>query len=95
MPPMTLEAILEMAKGAGIKMQTTAPAEVAEHLFDGLMNDRFYILPATESGDKQVRERMEAMLARRNPSRRACSESVAQRSVASARIDGPTRWSRP
>jgi len=67
MPPMTLEAILEMASAAGINMRTTTPAEVAESFFDGIANDRYFIWPATESGDKQFRERMDATLARRNP----------------------------
>ena len=66
-PPMTLEAILQMAEGAGMKLATTEPAEVAEHLIEGLREDRYFILPASESGDQRLRERMEAILARRNP----------------------------
>jgi len=66
-PPMTLEAILQMAEGAGLKLATTEPAEVAEHLIEGLREDRYFILPASESGDQRLRERMEAILARRNP----------------------------
>ncbi len=67
MPPMTLDAILDMAKGAGIELGTTEPAEVAEHFFDGLLNDRYFILPASEEGDRRFRERAEAVLARRDP----------------------------
>ena len=67
MPPMTLEAILDMASAAGVKMQTTTPAEVAETFFEGIREDRFYIWPPTESGDQQFRARTESTLARRNP----------------------------
>jgi len=66
-PPMTLDAILDMAAAAGLRMRTTRPAEVAEHLFDGLLDDRYFILPASEEGDRRFRERVEALLARRNP----------------------------
>ena len=66
-PPMTLEAILQMAEGAGMKLATTEPAEVAEHLIEGLREDRYFILPASESGDQRLRKRMEEILARRNP----------------------------
>ena len=67
MPPMTLDAILDMAKGAGIKLDTTEPAEVADHLFEGLRSDRYFILPASEEGDRRFRERVDAVLARRDP----------------------------
>jgi hypothetical protein len=67
MPPMTLEAILDMARGAGIQLSTTEPAEVAEHLIDGLRHDRYFILPTSEEGDRRFRARMEAVLARRDP----------------------------
>jgi NAD(P)-dependent dehydrogenase (short-subunit alcohol dehydrogenase family) len=67
MPPITLDMILQMAEGAGHPLKTTQPAEVAEHLIDGLRHDRYFILPASVDGDRRVRERTEAILARRNP----------------------------
>jgi NAD(P)-dependent dehydrogenase (short-subunit alcohol dehydrogenase family) len=67
MPPMTLEAILDMAKGAGHQARHHEPAEVAEHLFEGLRSDRYFILPASDEGDRRFRERVDAVLARRDP----------------------------
>jgi NAD(P)-dependent dehydrogenase (short-subunit alcohol dehydrogenase family) len=67
MPPMTLDAILQMAEAAGTRLRTTEPAEVAEHLLAGLREDRYFILPPSEDGDRRVRERTEAILARRTP----------------------------
>jgi len=67
MPPMTLEAILQMAEAAGTRLKTTEPAEVAEHLLAGLREDRYFILPPSEDGDRRVRARTEAILARRTP----------------------------
>jgi len=67
MPPMTLDAILQMAEAAGTRLRTTEPAEVAEHLVAGLREDRYFILPPSEDGDRRVRERTDAILARRTP----------------------------
>ena len=67
MPPMTLDAILQLAEAAGTRLKTTEPAEVAEHLIEGLRADRYFILPPSEEGDRRVRARMEAVLARRTP----------------------------
>jgi NAD(P)-dependent dehydrogenase (short-subunit alcohol dehydrogenase family) len=67
MPPMTLDAILQLAEAAGTRLKTTEPAEVAEHLIEGLRADRYFILPPSEEGDRRVRARMEAILARRTP----------------------------
>jgi len=67
MPPMTLDAILQMAEAAGTRLRTTEPAEVAEHLIAGLREDRYFILPASEDGDRRIRDRTEAILARRTP----------------------------
>lgn len=67
MPPITLDMIRQFAEAGGKKLATTEPAEVAEHLVAGLRADRYYILPASEDGDRRIRERTEAVLARRNP----------------------------
>jgi hypothetical protein len=43
------------------------PAEVAEYTVDGLREDRHFILPASEEREGRFRERVDALLARRNP----------------------------
>jgi NAD(P)-dependent dehydrogenase (short-subunit alcohol dehydrogenase family) len=67
MPPITLDLIKQMAEASGSKLPTTEPAEVAEHFLDGIRNDRYFILPPSPDGDRRVRERTDAILARRNP----------------------------
>lgn len=66
-PKVTLETLRGMAAQAGFELQTTAPAEVAEHVIAGLRRDAFYILPPSPDGDARFRERVENVLARRNP----------------------------
>jgi NAD(P)-dependent dehydrogenase (short-subunit alcohol dehydrogenase family) len=67
MPPITLDMIKQMAEASGSKLPTTEPAEVAEHFLDGIRNDRYFILPPSPDGDRRVRERTDAILARKNP----------------------------
>jgi NAD(P)-dependent dehydrogenase (short-subunit alcohol dehydrogenase family) len=66
-PPITLDVLRNMAKLGGVELQTTAPEEVAEHLFAGLRADAYYILPMSPEGEARLRERQEGVLARRNP----------------------------
>jgi NAD(P)-dependent dehydrogenase (short-subunit alcohol dehydrogenase family) len=66
-PPITLETLRQLAKGAGIDLQTTRPEVVAEHAFEGICADRFYILPGGKDGDARLRARFDGILARRNP----------------------------
>jgi NAD(P)-dependent dehydrogenase (short-subunit alcohol dehydrogenase family) len=66
-PPITLDVLRNMAKLGGVELQTTTPEEVAEHLFAGLCQDAFYILPLGPEGEARLRERQEGVLARRNP----------------------------
>lgn len=66
-PPITLEGMKNLARQAGIDLQTTAPEEVAEHFLDGVRRDAFYILPESPDGDSRLRSRVESILARRNP----------------------------
>jgi NAD(P)-dependent dehydrogenase (short-subunit alcohol dehydrogenase family) len=65
--PVTLEAMRTLAKQAGITLETTAPEEVAEHLFAGLRDDAYFILPMSEDGEARFRARMENVLERRDP----------------------------
>jgi len=66
-PPITLDMIKQMAEAGGKKLETTEPAEVAENVIDGLKSHKYYILPPSADGDRRVRERMEAILARETP----------------------------
>jgi NAD(P)-dependent dehydrogenase (short-subunit alcohol dehydrogenase family) len=67
MPPITLDMIRQFAEAGGKTLATTEPAEVAEHVLDGLRADRYFILPASADGDRRIRERTEGVLARRDP----------------------------
>jgi NAD(P)-dependent dehydrogenase (short-subunit alcohol dehydrogenase family) len=66
-PPITLDTIRSLAKLGGVELQTTTPEEVAEHAFQGLLDDAFFILPASPEGEARMRERFENVLQRRNP----------------------------
>ena len=66
-PPVTLELLRTLAEQAGQKLETTAPEEVAEHLFAGLRDDAYFILPMTEDGEARLRDRFENVLARKSP----------------------------
>jgi NAD(P)-dependent dehydrogenase (short-subunit alcohol dehydrogenase family) len=64
MAPITLDMVREMLGG---KLETTTPAEVAEHVLQGIHADAFFILPASERTDEGVRQRLTNVLERRNP----------------------------
>ena len=64
MPPITLEGLREMFGG---KLEITQPEDVAAHLVAGIKSDAYYILPPSPRTDAGVRDRMERVLARRNP----------------------------
>ena len=66
-PPITLEMLRGLVKQAGRELETTPPEEVAEQLFEGLQQDRYYILGESEENDARFRRRMESVLERRNP----------------------------
>ena len=66
-PPVTLETLQTLAKQAGVTLETTAPEEVAEHLFTGLRDDAYFILPMSEGGEVRLRQRIENVLQRRDP----------------------------
>jgi NAD(P)-dependent dehydrogenase (short-subunit alcohol dehydrogenase family) len=67
MPPITLDMIKQMAEAGGKKLATTEPAEVAEHVIEGLRTHKYFILPPSPDGDRRVRERTDAILARETP----------------------------
>ena len=64
---LTLEMIKEMAAGAGIELKSTEPDEVAEHFFEGIRNDAYYILPSSKDGDARIEARMRSVLERKTP----------------------------
>ncbi len=65
--PITLDTIRSLAKLAGVELQTTTPEEVAEHCFQGLLDDAYFMLPSTPEGEARLRERFDNVLQRRNP----------------------------
>ena len=66
-PPITLDTIRSLAKLGGVELQTTTPEEVAEHAFQGLLDDAYYILPSSPESEARLRERFDNVLQRRNP----------------------------
>jgi NAD(P)-dependent dehydrogenase (short-subunit alcohol dehydrogenase family) len=66
-PPPSLEDIRGMIESAGMKFAVTEPEEVAEYALEGIRNDRFWILPSSEQTDAALRNRLDGILARRNP----------------------------
>ncbi|MFE0645867.1 SDR family NAD(P)-dependent oxidoreductase [Streptomyces sp. NPDC058877] len=55
-------------KEAGREVAFTPVEEVAAHVVDGIRADRFWMLPASEHSDRQIRARSRSMLDRTNPS---------------------------
>jgi NAD(P)-dependent dehydrogenase (short-subunit alcohol dehydrogenase family) len=66
-PPITLDTIRSLAKLGGVELQTTPPEEVAEHAFQGLLDDAYFILPSSPESEARLRERFDNVLQRRNP----------------------------
>ncbi|MEE8312530.1 MAG: SDR family NAD(P)-dependent oxidoreductase [Candidatus Binatia bacterium] len=66
-PPPTLEQVKEMVQSAGATLDTTSPESVAEDLLAGVRAGRFWILPASERADTQIRGRLEGLIERRDP----------------------------
>lgn len=58
------EAAME---AAGQQVEFTPVEEVAGTVADGIRADRFWMLPASEHSDRQIRARSQSMLDRRNP----------------------------
>ncbi|SEL99752.1 SDR family NAD(P)-dependent oxidoreductase [Streptacidiphilus jiangxiensis] len=58
------EAAME---AAGQKIEFTPVEEVADFVAEGIRADRFWLLPASEHSDRQIRARSQSMLDRQNP----------------------------
>ncbi|MFE9538865.1 SDR family NAD(P)-dependent oxidoreductase [Streptomyces sp. NPDC006691] len=54
-------------KAAGHEIEFTPVEAVAAEVVDGIRADRFWMLPASEHSDRQIRARSQAMLDRANP----------------------------
>lgn len=66
--PVAYTTMADLIKASGLKdMPLTEPEEVAETCLQGILAGKFWILPASERNDDQVRARTESILARANP----------------------------
>ncbi|MEU9029176.1 SDR family NAD(P)-dependent oxidoreductase [Streptomyces sp. NPDC048383] len=66
-PYRTLDQYEAAMREAGQEVRFTPVEEVAEHVVDGIRADRFWMLPAGEHSDRQIRARSQSMLDRANP----------------------------
>ncbi|MEU8701103.1 SDR family NAD(P)-dependent oxidoreductase [Streptomyces sp. NPDC048680] len=55
-------------RAAGHDVEFTPVEEVAQAVVDGVLADRFWMLPDSEHSDRQIRARSQSMLDRANPS---------------------------
>jgi NAD(P)-dependent dehydrogenase (short-subunit alcohol dehydrogenase family) len=67
MPPITLADMKEYFAATGTEFEVTPPAAVAEDFLDGILNDRYFMLPRSERLDAGVRARTDAVLRRSDP----------------------------
>jgi hypothetical protein len=66
-PPTTIESFEKVMADRGIELVYTPVEEVAGAVVDAIRADRFWILPASERSDQQIRARADSMLTRSNP----------------------------
>jgi hypothetical protein len=66
-PYVTVEALEDQMKAAGVDIAYTEPAEVASQVVDALRTGTFWILPASDRIDTAIEARSESMLKRANP----------------------------
>jgi NAD(P)-dependent dehydrogenase (short-subunit alcohol dehydrogenase family) len=66
-PYTTVEDLEVMMKAAGVEIAYTEPSEVAAQVVDAILADQFWIQPASERTDENIRARAASMLARTNP----------------------------
>lgn len=66
--PVAYTSMKDLAEASGIQnLQLTEPEEVAETCFQGMLEKRFWILPASAAQDARIKRRTDDILARRNP----------------------------
>jgi NAD(P)-dependent dehydrogenase (short-subunit alcohol dehydrogenase family) len=66
-PPVTLDVLKQFAASQGRPFEATTCEEVAEHAYQGVARGDYFILPSTPESDARLRERLEGILAKRNP----------------------------
>ncbi|MEV6107283.1 SDR family NAD(P)-dependent oxidoreductase [Streptomyces sp. NPDC051940] len=66
-PYRTLDAWEAAMRDAGQEVVFTPVEDVAAEVVDGIRADRFWLLPASERSDAQIRARARSMLGRENP----------------------------
>lgn len=67
-PYRSLDAWEAAMAEAGQEVRFTPVEDVAEAVVEGITADRFWMLPASEHSDRQIRARAQSMLDRANPS---------------------------
>lgn len=66
--PPAYTSMADLAKASGIaNMKLTEPEEVAQTCLAGMRDNQFWILPPSKSNDKQLSQRTDSILNRRNP----------------------------
>lgn len=66
-PYVTIEALEEQMKNAGVEIRYTPVEEVADRVVDAVRAGNFWVLPPSDRTDEQIRARAESMLKRANP----------------------------
>lgn len=56
-----------LAQSAGVDFKLTEPEDVAAYTLEGIKQDQFWILPASDKQDQKIRDRTESILSRTNP----------------------------
>ena len=57
----------DLIAATGLKMQLTEPDEVAQFALQGILENRFWLLPESADADKHIQDRSASMIARGNP----------------------------
>lgn len=66
-PPTTTESFEKRMADAGIEVEYTEPADVAAEVVEGILADRFWILPSGGRSEDQIDARATSMRTRTNP----------------------------
>jgi len=66
-PYTTIEQVESQMKAAGREIAYTAVEEVAGVVVDGILHNKFWMMPASDRGDETMRLRYESMKSRTNP----------------------------
>jgi len=64
---LSFDILKEQMLAAGLPFEETPLEEVADTVFRGIRDRKFWMLPASERADEQIRTRAQSMLDRENP----------------------------